>query len=616
MPITAYSYIRFSTPEQMKGDSLRRQTELSKAYAKKHNLVLDKTLNMKDFGVPAYKGANVDKGALGAFIRAVDEGDVKPASYLLVENLDRLSRQRVPEALTLFMNILNKGIVIVTLADDKKYDVNEMNEMDLIISLTIMSRAHEESKRKGERVKSAWDNKRKAIREKKLTNWSPKWVYLSDDGKEFLKHPDRVKIVKEIFQWSANGLGTALIIQRLEERGVEPWDMGKGINLKGKNEINNRVATRWHGSYIQRVLHDRAVLGEYKLRKENAEDGYECIEKYYPQIIDEELFYRVQQARKDRDVNNNGKGAGRKGKGLSNLFSGIAYCGYSVDTIKNNHRCSGDNEKMIYANKGRDLTYLQCSRTKNGNTGCERCRKLWRYDAFEQSFLTHIKDIDASMLVGTPDELRQETEESRKKLAAARGKLTDTRKQISALEKEMEDALSEDRKFPTFVTKKGVELEALVEQLIPRIDILNMEVKDKEQEYEQSDKTKVQLSNLIDQMANLKGQELFDLRLQLSQLIKRTIKRIEVYAKGKIKDDVYISGVREELGEEAASSMQEYIQQTEKIVLPFYLVFYESGEHRYIFTNPKNPSDIYLSMKVDEVGVISDMANNWGVVSR
>ena len=46
-------------------------------------------------------------------------------------------------------------------------DIDKMNEMDLIISLTIMSRAHDESKRKGERVKAAWDNKRINIREKK-----------------------------------------------------------------------------------------------------------------------------------------------------------------------------------------------------------------------------------------------------------------------------------------------------------------------------------------------------------------------------------------------------------------------------------------------------------------
>ena len=39
--IKAYSYIRFSSTRQMRGDSLRRQTELSEQYAKEHNLELD-----------------------------------------------------------------------------------------------------------------------------------------------------------------------------------------------------------------------------------------------------------------------------------------------------------------------------------------------------------------------------------------------------------------------------------------------------------------------------------------------------------------------------------------------------------------------------------------------
>ena len=36
----AYSYVRFSTPEQMRGDSFRRQTEAAERYAAAHGLDL------------------------------------------------------------------------------------------------------------------------------------------------------------------------------------------------------------------------------------------------------------------------------------------------------------------------------------------------------------------------------------------------------------------------------------------------------------------------------------------------------------------------------------------------------------------------------------------------
>ena len=62
----AYSYLRFSTPEQSKGDSLRRQTALADEYAKRHGLTLDTELNLRDLGVSAFRGDNVAVGALGA----------------------------------------------------------------------------------------------------------------------------------------------------------------------------------------------------------------------------------------------------------------------------------------------------------------------------------------------------------------------------------------------------------------------------------------------------------------------------------------------------------------------------------------------------------------------
>ena len=60
----AYSYVRWSTPQQAKGDSLHRQLEKARAYAKEYNLDLDETLNFRDAGISAYRGRNVLKGAL------------------------------------------------------------------------------------------------------------------------------------------------------------------------------------------------------------------------------------------------------------------------------------------------------------------------------------------------------------------------------------------------------------------------------------------------------------------------------------------------------------------------------------------------------------------------
>src|SRR5882757_2817482 len=92
-PPRVYSYLRFSDPQQRDGDSTRRQDDEAKRYADKHGLVLDTALRMTDEGLSGYHGAKKKKGALGAFLVKVEDGEVPVGSILLVENVDRLSRE-------------------------------------------------------------------------------------------------------------------------------------------------------------------------------------------------------------------------------------------------------------------------------------------------------------------------------------------------------------------------------------------------------------------------------------------------------------------------------------------------------------------------------------------
>ena len=55
----AYSYIRFSTPEQKKGDSKRRQLEECEKFCQESHLVLEKSRRFYDEGKSAYKGKHL-----------------------------------------------------------------------------------------------------------------------------------------------------------------------------------------------------------------------------------------------------------------------------------------------------------------------------------------------------------------------------------------------------------------------------------------------------------------------------------------------------------------------------------------------------------------------------
>ena len=114
---TAYSYVRFSTPDQAKGDSLRRQLARSQRFAEERGLDSDDSL--RDLGTSAFHNRHADTGHLAGFLTLVREGKIEPGSFFLVESLDRLSRDEFWPAFDLIRDLLRAKVHIVTLpADD------------------------------------------------------------------------------------------------------------------------------------------------------------------------------------------------------------------------------------------------------------------------------------------------------------------------------------------------------------------------------------------------------------------------------------------------------------------------------------------------------------------
>lgn len=146
-----FSYIRFSSAKQSAGDSYARQVRAAKAFCDEYNLEMADARDYLffDSGRSAYKGRHLDDtGELARFLTYVEDGTIPAGSYLVVESLDRLSRERVRDALPRFLDLLAKGINVYTSTDKRLY-TRDYNEIDLIISIITMSRAHEESATKG-----------------------------------------------------------------------------------------------------------------------------------------------------------------------------------------------------------------------------------------------------------------------------------------------------------------------------------------------------------------------------------------------------------------------------------------------------------------------------------
>src|SRR5689334_601218 len=243
----AYSYLRFSTPDQLKGDSYRRQTQLANAYALQHGLELDSSLTFEDLGVSAYRGRNAKTGALRAFLDAVDAGVIAPGSHLLVESLDRVSRDEILAAQGLFLEIINADITLVTLVDQRAYSrqsVN-LNPLELIVSLLTLWRANEESTMKARRLAAAWHGKREKSRlnGQPITAACPAWLRLDKQAGVFSVIPERGRVVERIFSMTLQGMGKMGIAQQFNREKVPTFGKAK----------------MWHRSYVVKILGNPAV---------------------------------------------------------------------------------------------------------------------------------------------------------------------------------------------------------------------------------------------------------------------------------------------------------------------------------------------------------------------
>jgi DNA invertase Pin-like site-specific DNA recombinase len=367
-PPRIYSYVRFSSEKQLTGDSLRRQNELIEKYTKKNGYELDEEFRYVDLGVSAFRGKNIKEGKLKYFLDAIKENKVAENSILLIESLDRLTRLAPMEAMTIFLNIINAGVKIVTLADGVEHSNNTESGdqmLKLLVSATILCRAHDESLNKSRRLKDAWNNKRSNINKKHYTKRVPKWLNISKDGVTPERDDEKCKIVKRMFSLCLEG------------------EHAEGIAKIFRNEKIALVAggVKWTHSYVSQTLRNESVLGRFtphKMEGGKRVPAGKTITDYYPAIILENDFNRVQSIMDSRTKN---KG-GRISQDGDNLFRKKIFCGYCDQAIHINYK------GKYY--KGKSRKTLVCSNSRNDGS----CFPIsWDYWEFEKAFVESATEL-------------------------------------------------------------------------------------------------------------------------------------------------------------------------------------------------------------------------------
>jgi DNA invertase Pin-like site-specific DNA recombinase len=367
-----YSYVRFSTKAQGKEgrDSLRRQVELAERYCAANNIDLDSTLDLRDLGISAFRGANRAVGRLGAFLKAIDTGKVKRGSILLVESLDRLSRQEITESLTLMLQIVKAGVDIATLTDDRVYAKENIDDVaNLMFSILIMARSNEESAIKSSRLKASWTAKRDKAAGKVMTSRVPAWLYVEDG--EIKSNEERATIIRRIFDLSIKGYGAAATAKLLNDRGIDTF---------GDIHSTERKAKGWRQSYIRKILGNRAVVGELTPHKyvDGKRVPLDPIGDYFPKIVDEAVFTKAQQAIQSRK--------GKQGA-----------VGKSVNVLTHLVKCKKCGGSAVRVNKGQKSAgpQLVCDNGRRGYTPCGY--KSWVYSDVLNCVVQNIRELDTTI---------------------------------------------------------------------------------------------------------------------------------------------------------------------------------------------------------------------------
>lgn len=263
--VECYSYVRFShAGRQRDGDSVRRQIALSRDLAERRGWAMAK-LSYEDKGCSAFRSRNANVGKLGEFLAAIESGAVKPGSVLIVESLDRLSRDRIGVALQLWLRILASGVSIATVTPERVYGPDAANEIQSLLEAIIsMQRSHEESALKSSRVKQSWEARlvRWKQTRRPLSATCPGWLEPAVDGFRFI--PQHEATLRQIIAWALEGLGLMRTRHRLE---ADPR----------RYPCFNRSG-RWSEEYLRGVLRSPTLYGA--LPRSNGQH----VEGYYPNI--------------------------------------------------------------------------------------------------------------------------------------------------------------------------------------------------------------------------------------------------------------------------------------------------------------------------------------------
>jgi hypothetical protein len=272
-----------------------------------------------------------------------------------------------------------------------------------------------------------------------------------------------------------SGLGVDLILKRLNAAKVPTWGKAK----------------EWGRAYTLRLLRSRRLLGEYQRLDKVTGHGFgSVIKNYYPAVVSEADFDRVQRAVDDRLHQR-----GPRGKMVTSLFTRLMFS-------------ASDGSPMHLTAKGVGQKHLVSSAAARGRVGAVYLG--FPYQAVEDAFLAFLREVrpeDICPLSAEPED--DGLDEAEAELARLELRVAEVQQEI----------------------RKGGEFEALV-SLLRDLDSDRQKAARRVEEIRSSrhqspaEQLLAEGKSVVSMMKKAKGDELLELRFRLRSAIKSLVSTI------------------------------------------------------------------------------------------
>ena len=343
----AIIYARYSKADQSKGHTVERQLENTREVCAARSLTPSSKLTFVEKGKSAFTGANRAKGSLLRNLENEIAAGAHTGRTLVVEHLDRISRQGHDEVRDFMRVCSDNGVAVATWDGGRLYPAGERVEMVKVIEVILKAEvAREESEKKSFRIRKKFAARRDRAAttgERLIASRPPSWIKRIPGGYELIEQ--HAEVVREAHRLCQLGYGTAQIAKILNDRNIPTW---------------REKSNGWHESYVGRMLTMRTAIGEYT----STNHGTRILD-YYPACITVDCYNRTQASRAKRAIP---AACGRRGTAQTNLFQTIAkcqHCGGSMGMKPSRYVGKTENRKYASGNSGATAinspaSYLRC----------------------------------------------------------------------------------------------------------------------------------------------------------------------------------------------------------------------------------------------------------------